>query len=31
MRLDSPLLPEETMVVETPVVDVLTERRRKAA
>lgn len=31
MRLDSPLLPEETMVVESPVVDVLTERRRKAA
>jgi len=31
MQLDSPLLPEETMVVEQPVVDVLTERRRKAA
>jgi dolichyl-phosphate beta-glucosyltransferase len=31
LKLDSPLLPEETMVVEPPVVDTLTPRLRKAA
>ncbi|MFN8854781.1 MAG: glycosyltransferase [Planctomycetaceae bacterium] len=31
LHLDSPLLPEETMVVESPVVDMLAERRRTAA